>query len=165
MLIKSFCADSGQKYWRKALVIWPSVSILDKLVRQAGCLKDAHVCEVGPGPGGLTRSILNAGVADLLVVEKDSRFIPGLKVKRAAGTPSSCLFVQPSCLIVSPLISRFGSCCRRLRRGGSGLSTATSSPTEWTEDSREISLKRGRKVGLVHFSSCALALFWQFQKA
>lgn len=54
--------------------------VVDKIIRQAGKLRNACVCEVGPGPGGLTRSILNAGAAHLLAVEKDSRFLPGLQV-------------------------------------------------------------------------------------
>uniref|UniRef100_A0A8C0MNS0 rRNA adenine N(6)-methyltransferase n=1 Tax=Canis lupus familiaris TaxID=9615 RepID=A0A8C0MNS0_CANLF len=54
--------------------------IVDKIVRKAGNLTNAYVYEVGPGPGGITRSILNANVAELLVVEKDSRFIPGLQM-------------------------------------------------------------------------------------
>ncbi|KAM9842025.1 dimethyladenosine transferase 1, mitochondrial [Aulostomus maculatus] len=61
------------------------MKIVDKLVSQAGSLEDASVCEVGPGPGGLTRSILNAGAKDVLVVEKDSRFIPGLKLLSEAA--------------------------------------------------------------------------------
>ncbi|XP_017200930.1 dimethyladenosine transferase 1, mitochondrial isoform X1 [Oryctolagus cuniculus] len=54
--------------------------LTDKIVRKAGNLTDAYVYEVGPGPGGITRSILNANVAELLVVEKDTRFIPGLQM-------------------------------------------------------------------------------------
>ncbi|XP_055495959.1 LOW QUALITY PROTEIN: dimethyladenosine transferase 1, mitochondrial-like [Leucoraja erinacea] len=59
--------------------------LTDKIVRQAGNLRNAYVCEVGPGPGGITRSILNSGVAELLVVEKDTRFIPGLQLMAEAA--------------------------------------------------------------------------------
>ncbi|KAL2792842.1 dimethyladenosine transferase 1, mitochondrial isoform 2 [Daubentonia madagascariensis] len=54
--------------------------LADKIVRKAGNLTNAYVYEVGPGPGGITRSILNANIAELLVVEKDTRFIPGLQM-------------------------------------------------------------------------------------
>ncbi|KAM5228767.1 dimethyladenosine transferase 1, mitochondrial [Ctenodactylus gundi] len=54
--------------------------LTDKIVRKAGNLTGAYVYEVGPGPGGITRSILNANIATLLVVEKDTRFIPGLQM-------------------------------------------------------------------------------------
>jgi 16S rRNA (adenine1518-N6/adenine1519-N6)-dimethyltransferase len=50
-------------------------AITDKIVRYAGALETMHVIEVGPGPGGLTRSLLQAGAQHLYVVEKDDRCI------------------------------------------------------------------------------------------
>lgn len=55
-------------------------NISRKIVRSAGKLHESYVCEVGPGPGGITRAILEAGVKQLAVVEKDSRFLPSLEV-------------------------------------------------------------------------------------
>jgi len=43
-------------------------------------LTGGTVYEVGPGPGSLTRSILNRGVKLVMVVEKDKRFLPSLQV-------------------------------------------------------------------------------------
>jgi dimethyladenosine transferase 1, mitochondrial len=56
--------------------------ITDKIVRVAGGKNfgGGHVCEVGPGPGPITRSIINAGVAKVIVIEKDARFLPTLQV-------------------------------------------------------------------------------------
>lgn len=52
-----------------------------KIVRAAGNLRDSYVCEVGPGPGGITRAILEAGIKQLIVIEKDNRFMPSLTVR------------------------------------------------------------------------------------
>jgi 16S rRNA A1518/A1519 N6-dimethyltransferase RsmA/KsgA/DIM1 with predicted DNA glycosylase/AP lyase activity len=52
---------------------------VDKMVRHSGNVLKSTVLEVGPGPGSLTRSILNAGAKQVTVVEKDRRFIPALQ--------------------------------------------------------------------------------------
>ena len=61
-------------------------------MRVSGDLDGGFVCEVGPGPGSLTRSILNAGVERLLVVEKDRRFLPSLEVRESRDLLSKAKF-------------------------------------------------------------------------
>ena len=46
-----------------------------------GNLDEQYVCEVGPGPGGISRSILQRNPKKLVVIEKDYRFLPMLKVE------------------------------------------------------------------------------------
>lgn len=53
--------------------------ITDEIVRYAGDLNNHNLIEIGPGPGGLTRSLLNAGTKKLYVVEKDGRCIEVMK--------------------------------------------------------------------------------------
>ncbi len=50
----------------------------DKIARSAGDLTNYEVLEVGPGPGSLTRSILDAGAKKLISVEMDTRCIEAL---------------------------------------------------------------------------------------
>ena len=57
--------------------------LLDRIAAIAGTLDGAHVFEVGPGPGGLTRAALRAG-AEVVAVEMDKRCIPALEELSAA---------------------------------------------------------------------------------
>lgn len=54
--------------------------LTDKIVRAAGDITGHRVLEVGPGPGGITRSIIRKSPEHLVVVEKDRRFLPTLEL-------------------------------------------------------------------------------------
>jgi len=52
------------------------LNVTRKIVRFAGPFEGRAVIEVGPGPGGLTRALLESDAGKVVLVEKDPRFIP-----------------------------------------------------------------------------------------
>lgn len=60
--------------------------LLDRIARVAGSLEGETVYEVGPGPGGLTRALLERG-ANVIGVERDQRCVAALAelVEQAEG--------------------------------------------------------------------------------
>ena len=55
------------------------LNLTSKIARYAGNLEQSDVLEIGPGPGGLTRSLLNEGARKVVAIEKDTRCIAALK--------------------------------------------------------------------------------------
>ncbi|SDR50692.1 dimethyladenosine transferase [Rhizobiales bacterium GAS191] len=54
------------------------LNLTRKIARSTGPLAGVTVVEVGPGPGGLTRALLQEGAAGVVAVEADARFLPAL---------------------------------------------------------------------------------------
>lgn len=63
------------------------LNLTDKIARAAGDLQGVHVLEVGPGPGGLTRSLVKSKAQDITAAEIDPRAVGALStlVDAAAG--------------------------------------------------------------------------------
>ncbi|MGA0601148.1 16S rRNA (adenine(1518)-N(6)/adenine(1519)-N(6))-dimethyltransferase RsmA [Caulobacter sp. KR2-114] len=74
------------------------LNVTRKIVRLAQLGPDQPVIEVGPGPGGLTRALLEAGLR-VIAVEKDPRFLPVL-AQLAAAAPGRLTVVEADALAV-----------------------------------------------------------------
>ncbi|MDQ7077519.1 MAG: 16S rRNA (adenine(1518)-N(6)/adenine(1519)-N(6))-dimethyltransferase RsmA [Robiginitomaculum sp.] len=62
------------------------LNLTRKIARTAGVEPGDLVVEVGPGPGGLTRALLESG-ADVIAIDKDTRFAPILERIAKASDP------------------------------------------------------------------------------
>ena len=74
--------------------------LLDKIAAIPGDLDGAHVYEVGPGPGGLTRALLRAG-ANVTAVERDHRCLPAL-AELAEAFPGKLRVIDADAMKVDP---------------------------------------------------------------
>ena len=54
------------------------LNLTGRIARAAGDLTGRHVIEIGPGPGGLTRSLLATEAADVTAIELDPRCVAAL---------------------------------------------------------------------------------------
>ncbi len=54
------------------------LNLTARIARVPGDITNAHIYEVGPGPGGLTRGLLAEGAKSVTAVEMDSRCLPAL---------------------------------------------------------------------------------------
>lgn len=55
-------------------------SVLKRVATAGGSVAGRTVIEVGPGPGGLTRALLDSGAGKLIAIELDDRFAEGLSL-------------------------------------------------------------------------------------
>ena len=74
-LIKKYGLDAKKSLGQNFIL---DKNFTDKIAKSAGDLSQSVVLEVGPGPGSLTRSILDAGAKKLIAIEKDQRCLQAL---------------------------------------------------------------------------------------
>jgi 16S rRNA (adenine1518-N6/adenine1519-N6)-dimethyltransferase len=76
------------------------LNLTAKIARLAGPLDGRTVIEVGPGPGGLTRALLEAGARRVVAIERDARCLPALTEIAAAAGPGRLEVVHADALAV-----------------------------------------------------------------
>uniref|UniRef100_A0A1B0G218 rRNA adenine N(6)-methyltransferase n=2 Tax=Glossina morsitans morsitans TaxID=37546 RepID=A0A1B0G218_GLOMM len=117
--------------------------LTDKIVKQCGRIDSKDVVlEVGPGPGGITRSIIRREPKHIVVVEKDARFLPTLELLRECVAPLNIqmqIFVDD--ILTFNIENHLPDITQRLHLiGNLPFSISTRLLINWLED---VSLRRG----------------------
>src|SRR5438552_760966 len=77
------------------------LNVTRRIARAAGPLDAGTVIEVGPGPGGLTRALLEAGAMHVVAIERDRRCLAALG-ELAAAYPGRLELVEGDALELDP---------------------------------------------------------------
>jgi 16S rRNA (adenine1518-N6/adenine1519-N6)-dimethyltransferase len=73
------------------------LNLTRRIARAAGPLADGTVIEIGPGPGGLTRALLDEGAARVIAIERDRRCLDAL-AELAAAYPGRLEIIEGDAL-------------------------------------------------------------------
>jgi 16S rRNA (adenine1518-N6/adenine1519-N6)-dimethyltransferase len=79
------------------------LNITRKIARLAAPLEGFTALEIGPGPGGLTRALLESDAARVLAIEKDPRFLP-LLAELGAAAPGRLEVIEADALVVNEAV-------------------------------------------------------------
>lgn len=77
-------------------------NVTARIVREAGPLAGRHVLEVGPGPGGLTRALLDSDAADVIAIEVDRRAAAAI-AELAAESGGRLRLIEGDALRIDPV--------------------------------------------------------------
>ncbi len=86
------------------------LNLTGRIARSAGDLSRGTTIEIGPGPGGLTRALLDHGAQRVIAVERDERCLPAL-AEIAAAYPGRLEIVAGDALRIDA--SRLGASPQR----------------------------------------------------
>jgi 16S rRNA (adenine1518-N6/adenine1519-N6)-dimethyltransferase len=86
------------------------LNLTARIARAAGDVKEGTVIEIGPGPGGLTRALLDAG-ARVIAIERDARCIAAL-AEVAQAYPGRLEVIEGDALKID--VSKLGAPPRRI---------------------------------------------------
>jgi 16S rRNA (adenine1518-N6/adenine1519-N6)-dimethyltransferase len=74
-VIRQWRLDADKRLGQHFLL---DLNLTGKIARAAGDLTGVNVIEIGPGPGGLTRALLNSAATGVIAVERDARCVAAL---------------------------------------------------------------------------------------